>query len=89
MPLDAILDNNQKAIRKLKYQWTSLTNKKNYVIPKTVEEFKQLGFFAPKIRINSIDCYFNEKSKTTLNDFVNTLHKNKRNKKYCLIQLYL
>lgn len=78
MILDDILKNNPKTFRKLRYLWPTLTNPQNYVIPKTIEEFKQLGgifAFASKIKINSIDHYFNNEAKALLNDFVNTLHK--------------
>lgn len=76
MILDNTFKNNQKIFRKLTHLWPTLTNPKNYVIPETIEEFKQLGsIFAPKIMISSRDCYFNEKAKGVLNDFVNTLHK--------------
>lgn len=64
MILDDILKNNQKTFRKLTHLWPTLTNPKNYVIPETIEEFKQLdGIFAPKIKINSRDCYFKKKQK--------------------------
>ncbi|MEW6739944.1 MAG: hypothetical protein ACOYU2_06290 [Nitrospirota bacterium] len=76
MMLDNILKNNQKTFRKLTHFWPTLTNPKNYVIPETIEEFKQLGgIFAPKIKINSRDYYFNEKTKAVLDDFVNTIGK--------------
>lgn len=74
MTLTSILESNKKVIRGLSHSWSSLVNPKNYVIPETVEEFKQIGgIFASKIKIDSIVCYFNQKSKAKLNDFVSTL----------------
>ncbi len=75
-----ILESNQKVIRRLSYLWTSLVNPKhyvkNYVIPETIDEFKQIGgIFASKITIDSMDWYFSQKSETILRDFVSTLYK--------------
>lgn len=66
---------NEKTIRKLAHLWTSLVKPDNFVIPETAAEFKQLGgFFAQRIKVNSIDCYFNEKSKLKLNEFLDCIY---------------
>lgn len=76
MTLTAILASNKKVIRRLSYLWSSLANPKNYVIPETVKGFKQMGgIFASKIKIDSMDCYFSQKSEVILRDFVSTLYK--------------
>lgn len=66
---------DQKSIRKLGYLWNKLVNPNNFLIPETIDDHIQLGgFFAPKIKIDSTECYFNEKSKNDLEGLVNTLY---------------
>ena len=65
----------EKYFRRLIYLWPLLINPNNYVIPKTVEEFKQLGgIFPAKITINSTDYYFTNKLKRALREFIDVLY---------------
>ncbi len=64
MELDNILKRHPKLVRKLKYLWPLLTKQENFIIPKTIDEIKQLGGpFATKIILASTEDIFNERMK--------------------------
>jgi hypothetical protein len=76
MELDSIFNGHKKLIRKLTYLWPSLVNPRNFLIPETIEEHKQFGIFAPRIKIEPCgECFFNEKSKLCLREFSDTIYK--------------
>ncbi len=65
---------NPKARRKLIYDWQILVRPSNYTIPETIAERKSFDIWAPKIAIDSIECFFNDKAKEALKDFSDTLY---------------
>lgn len=65
---------NKKAIRKLTNTWRGLVEPDNFLVPETLDEYAQFGFIAPNIKLNGAECFFNEKSKNDLSDFVNILY---------------
>lgn len=75
MTIDSLLAKHRKSIRKLIHLWPGLINPKNFLVPETLDEYAQFGFLAPKIEINNAECFFNEKSKNDLSDFIDTLHR--------------
>jgi hypothetical protein len=76
MELDSILDGHKKLIRKLRHLWPSLVNPRNFLIPETIEEHKQFGIFAPRIKIEPCgECFFNEKSKLYFREFSDTIYR--------------
>ena len=76
MELDSILGGHKKLIRKLKHLWPSLVNPRNFLIPETIEEHKQFGIFAPRIKLEPYgECFFSEKSKLCLRDFTDTIYR--------------
>ena len=75
MELDFILNNRKKTIRKLKYLWIHLVNRKNFLIPETIQEAFQFGIEVPRIKIEPFgECFFNEKSRIWLTNFVSTIY---------------
>ena len=72
---NTILHNHKKKIGRLKDLWLLLVDPKNFIIPETIDEFKQFGIFAPRIKIEPYgECFFNEKSRNCLKDFTNTIY---------------
>lgn len=74
MDIDYICHNHKKELRKLNILWETLSKPKNFLIPETIEDFKQLGYLSPRIKIGKTEYYFNEKSRRYLYDFANRLH---------------
>lgn len=72
---NTILHNHKKKIERLKDLWLLLVDSKNFIIPETIDEFKQFGIFAPRIRIEPYgECFFNEKSRNWLKDITSTIY---------------
>ena len=51
---------------------------KNFLFPKTIEEIKEIGFFSPKIRVNSGEVYFLENGKKSLGRICDFVHQSKK-----------
>ena len=64
-----------KTFKQLNYSWKLLVNPKNYSVPRTIEEYKKFDFFSsPKIKINSYEWFFIEKSINELKTFVSHIY---------------
>lgn len=66
---------NQSKIGLMRVKWPQLMSVKNYVIPETIQEYKELGgFLGTHITIRDQKCFFKEKVKNSLRDFANALY---------------
>jgi hypothetical protein len=74
MELNHLLRSHKRIFRKLEYLWPALVNRKNFVIPETIEEYKQFGIVAPRIKIDKVECYFTEQAKSRLEEFTRIIH---------------
>jgi len=75
MEINRILKGKKKTIRKLANYWASLTNIKNYIIPKTIDEWKSIDDLGPKFSFKSAEFYLNDKIKKTFQEFNNEISK--------------
>lgn len=63
-----------KSRRKLLHDWGILVKSSNYLVLESIAEYKGLdNIWAPKIKIDERECFFNETAKDALKDFVDTL----------------
>ena len=63
-----------KSRRKLLHDWEILAKPSNYLVPESIAEYMSLGnIWAPKIKIDEMECFFNETAKVALKDFAGTL----------------
>lgn len=65
---------DKKSERKLSYIWKTLLNFKNYQIPETIEDLKDVVIWGSKITIDSHECYLTEKAKRSLREFVDIIY---------------
>jgi hypothetical protein len=65
----------RKQKRVLDSLWKNfLLNPKHYFIPKSIDEFKSVGFFDSKLTINSIEWYFTERTKAKFNELIKAIY---------------
>lgn len=65
----------RKQKRVLESLWENfLLNPKYYFIPKTIDEYKSVGFFDSKLTVNSIEWYFIEPAKAKFNEFIKAIY---------------
>jgi sulfur transfer complex TusBCD TusB component (DsrH family) len=66
---------DSKSEKQLAYSFKILVNPKNYFVPRTIEEYKKVDYFwSPRIKINSHEWFFSEKSKNELKQFVSCIY---------------
>ncbi len=74
MDIDSILEKESKLIRVLQKQTSCILNRDNYVIAKTIEDFRAFAF-DPCLKLDGIDYYFNTSVKKALDDIASEIYK--------------
>ncbi len=65
---------DSKSEKQLAHSFKVLVNPKNYLVPRTIEEYIKYYSYSPKIKINSHEWFFSDKSINNFKEFVSCIY---------------